>query len=269
MASDTICPDTLFRASGGDPMKVHFVGCSNANPNPGFGQAGLLIETHGRLYLFDCGDGVPTKLWLEPGLDWSGFTAVFVTHLHADHVGGLLVLMQLLHQRAKSHPEWPIGRAGVLEIYLPDPLLADLFEELVELTHPVCFAWAFKPYAGEGVIYRDDRLTVESRPSAHGAAAHAFRITAEDRRIVYSGDLAAPAEIADLCDRADLVVMEGAHFPLEDIPPALAGRGIQSVALNHLADDRIADPDGSLAAVADLAAETDLFLARDGMVVAL
>ena len=247
-------------------MKVHFLGCSNANPNPGFGQAGVLVETAGRSYLLDCGDAVPTKLWLDPRIDWGAFTAVFITHLHADHLGGILSFLLLLHQRAKHHPEWSLGREGVLETYLPDGTVADLFTELVQLTHRPCFEWAFVPYRGKGVFYDDGRLRVESHPSAHGASAHAFRLTCEGRRVVYSGDLAAPAEIAEFCDDADLVIIEGAHFPLEDIPPALAGRRIRSVALIHLSDARIADLEDSLAALAPLADECELFVARDGMV---
>jgi ribonuclease BN (tRNA processing enzyme) len=59
-------------------------------PLPVAGRAGtstaLVID--GRVFVVDCGRGAPSA-FVEAGLDFSCLEAVFLTHLHADHVGDL------------------------------------------------------------------------------------------------------------------------------------------------------------------------------------
>lgn len=246
-------------------MRIHFIGCSNANPNPGFGQAGVLLESAGRYYLFDCGDAVPTKMWLDPELDWSRFAAVFFSHLHPDHLGGVFSFLLLVNQRAKNHPEWRLGADGRFPLYVPDARAAELADELSRLMHPSRFNPVFLPYQGPGAVYDGDDLSVEAYPTAHSRGSHALRICGEGKQIVYSGDIRRPDELSAFSAQADAVIVEGAHFDLKALAPALSGRGIRNVFVTHLLDARIANREQTLKDLAPLAAETNLCLARDGM----
>jgi ribonuclease BN (tRNA processing enzyme) len=61
-----------------------------AAPFPVPGRAGIssALVVDGRVFVVDCGRGSPTA-FADAGLDFARLEAVFVTHLHADHVGDL------------------------------------------------------------------------------------------------------------------------------------------------------------------------------------
>lgn len=59
-------------------------------PLPVAGRAGICsaVVVDGRVFLVDCGRGAPSG-YVDAGLDFRALEAIFVTHLHADHVGDL------------------------------------------------------------------------------------------------------------------------------------------------------------------------------------
>ncbi len=61
-----------------------------AAPLPVAGRAGIssALVVGGRVFVIDCGRGSPTG-FANAGLDFARLEAVFLTHLHADHIGDL------------------------------------------------------------------------------------------------------------------------------------------------------------------------------------
>jgi ribonuclease BN (tRNA processing enzyme) len=61
-----------------------------AAPFPVPGRAGIssALVVDGRVFVVDCGRGSPTG-FADAGLDFARLEAVFLTHLHADHIGDL------------------------------------------------------------------------------------------------------------------------------------------------------------------------------------
>jgi ribonuclease BN (tRNA processing enzyme) len=59
-------------------------------PLPVAGRAGIstALVVDGRIFVIDCGRGAPSA-FAEAGLDFSSLEAVFLSHLHADHIGDL------------------------------------------------------------------------------------------------------------------------------------------------------------------------------------
>jgi ribonuclease BN (tRNA processing enzyme) len=59
-------------------------------PMPVAGRLGIssALVVDGRVFVIDCGRGSPTA-FVQAGLDFTRLEAVFITHLHADHVGDL------------------------------------------------------------------------------------------------------------------------------------------------------------------------------------
>ncbi|MGO9784472.1 MAG: MBL fold metallo-hydrolase [Streptosporangiaceae bacterium] len=59
-------------------------------PNPVAGRGGIssALSAGGRVFVIDCGRGSPSA-FVAAGLDFTRLEAVFLTHLHADHVGDL------------------------------------------------------------------------------------------------------------------------------------------------------------------------------------
>ena len=59
-------------------------------PLPVAGRGGIssALIVGERVFVVDCGRGAPSA-FADAGLDFSGLEAVFLTHLHADHIGDL------------------------------------------------------------------------------------------------------------------------------------------------------------------------------------
>jgi ribonuclease BN (tRNA processing enzyme) len=70
-------------------IKITFAGCGSFFAGPDMYQSNIVIEApSGKRLLFDCGTHAQFSLG-ELGLSFKDFDAVWVSHLHADHHGGL------------------------------------------------------------------------------------------------------------------------------------------------------------------------------------
>ncbi len=68
-------------------MKIIPLGCGSAFTMKDF-QTNLLIEHNGKRLLIDAGTDIRFSL-KEQGLSYKDIDAVYITHLHADHIGGI------------------------------------------------------------------------------------------------------------------------------------------------------------------------------------
>ena len=250
-------------------MNIKFLGASNSNPNPGMGQSGILLEFDGANYLFDCGDGIPTKIWLDKTVVMNDINAIFISHFDADHVGGIFPMIHLMHQRIKRSKENQPGRNGILEIFIPGEEAKRNFDEMASLfrlsEEYLAYKKAFVPFFGEQDIYEDSNIKVSSFPTFHKQEGHGFVITAGEKKIIFSGDASSPEVMSAYVDNADIVITEGAHFPIEKIPPAFTGKNIKTVIITHLNDDKIKNNLAVIEILKPLSGECNILFARDGM----
>ncbi len=91
-------------------------------PLPVAGRAGICsaLVVDGRVFVIDCGRGAPSG-FAEAGLDFSRLEAVFLTHLHADHVGDLPGLL-LYGWGARVRDGWPLAPVRVYGPSRPETL---------------------------------------------------------------------------------------------------------------------------------------------------
>lgn len=69
-------------------MKLTFVGCGSAFSKQNYQTNALLEFDNGQKMLIDCGTTAAFGL-RELGIDYTQIDAIYISHLHADHVGGL------------------------------------------------------------------------------------------------------------------------------------------------------------------------------------
>lgn len=231
---------------------ITFLGTGPGTVTPGRGQSSLLLQSGEADVLLDAGEPCAKGL-LDLGFDPAVLAAVLITHGHADHVGGLPLLLQSIASRQGARS---------LRLGLPGHLVAPVegwlratFLAVDELGFPLTiFPWQ----AGVAVQIKDvtvvPRLTTHlARRAEAGVESFLFDITIGGKRIVYSGDLGAPSDLRSVLDApADLLICELAHFSIGDLVAILKPARIGALCLTHLSDE-----------AAGRRAEIDLYCARE------
>ncbi len=188
-------------------------------PNPQRFQASSLLRYGGEAILVDAGDGAADQL-ARAGVAIGDLNAVFISHLHFDHTGGLFGLLSLRYQAGYSTPLTLYGPPGLKETV--DHLLAAIGPgtqavatmraqgfggpgaglKVVELASGTkTVVQSVTVGAVENSHY--DTLPTEGRP-----LSLAYRFEAPGRAILFTGDTGPSAAVADLCKGSDLLVSE-------------------------------------------------------------
>ncbi len=179
------------------------------------------IVVNGVAYLVDFGPGVVRRASaMSPryGGSIDALTArnirhAFLTHLHSDHTSGLPDLI---------FTPWTLDRDQPLELYGPegttemaDQILEAYREDIryrvygLEPTNNQ--GWRVNAHTiDEGVVFKDENVTVEAFKVVHGNWPNAFgyRFTTPDRVIVVSGDATLDANIEKYSKDVDILVHE-------------------------------------------------------------
>jgi ribonuclease Z len=124
----------------------------------------------GEVWLFDCGEGTQHQL-LRSDLNISQITRVFITHMHGDHVLGLMGLLATCGMTA---------HARGISIYGPRPIA----EYVREVSRRTQFQtnYPLEVHTVEpGKIFEDDEYTVECAPLKHRLPAFGYRVEEKDR----------------------------------------------------------------------------------------
>jgi ribonuclease BN (tRNA processing enzyme) len=220
---------------------VTFLGTGPGTVVAGRFQSSILLEIGGKRILLDAGEPCSTQL-LDLGFQLPDLDAIWITHAHADHIGGLPLLIQASWLRDRSQP-LPLGvpqhLAGPLRAWLDTIFLSS------DVTHyPLeIFSWQ----SGQALVM--DTVEVRPWPTTHLAGfrkptgndrveSFLFAIRAADTRIVYSGDLGAPSDLDKvLKEPIQLLICELSHFTPEELILALRGAHIGTLCLTHVATE--------------------------------
>ena len=99
-------------------FSVCFLGTGSGKSTVDRGNSATVLRVDGNLYLFDAGEGVQMQ-FTKSSLRFSDIKAIFVTHMHADHIFGLPGLLLTLQDTARASGR---RKRQVLKIYGPEGL---------------------------------------------------------------------------------------------------------------------------------------------------
>ena len=155
-----------------EKLEVIFLGTGGGAPTSKRYLPSVALRLGGRWILLDTGEGTQIRL-RESGLGWGGLQAIFISHLHGDHILGL---PGLLMSFGMAHIETPLA------IYGPPGLEAFLAATLrtchVQLPFPLSVHAL--PTNG-GVILRTPTFVVDCFPLQHRIPCWGFAFREPER----------------------------------------------------------------------------------------
>ena len=233
-------------------MKIHILGsCSGTEPAPGRHQTAWILETQGRLYQFDAGENCAWTAH-NMGLDLLALRVLCISHPHFDHVGGIPHLFWTRQKIRRYYKRTAI--ADPLPVLTPDPEQLDRLTRVLSDLRPDNVNLFAAQKVADGEIFSDGAIRIEARHNRHLGIpedgdwrSFSYRITAEGKCIVTSGDIKEVAELDDwLKEGCDLLLMEsGHHRPWEAAAHIrkTAGNNVRRLVFFHHGRDYLDRPE--------------------------
>lgn len=200
-------------------MKVTILGSGAALPDPDRCHSSILVTLdNGQHYLLDCGHGA-TRQMVRANVNPADVKRVLLTHLHHDHTCELPFFVISSWMLNTVGPPLIVGPAGTAR------LVGHLFEGgafdvdyRARVHYPArkANAEAMRPtvreYLTEGVIHEDEHVRISAIEVDHIepeiARCYGFRLEAEGKIFVYSGDTRPCPSLPRLVLDADLLIHE-------------------------------------------------------------
>lgn len=160
-----------------DQVRIVFLGTSAGMPSRSRNVASVAVVMDGHVLLFDCGEGTQQQLMRAEQVRSGGIEAIFITHLHGDHLFGLPGLLSSLGLGGRRDPLTVYGPRGLAAYLKSIPYFGMAYElTVIEIE------------AGE--VRRGDGYRVHAAPVVHHAPCFAYRVDEDERPGKFDADKA-------------------------------------------------------------------------------
>jgi ribonuclease Z len=226
------------------------LGTAGAIPTRERHLSAVAVERKGRVLLLDCGEGTQYRL-LHANLNRARIDAVFITHLHGDHLYGVPGLAGTVGMLQRSEPMTVVGPVGIARFLSAAAGVSDqeipYGLDVVELD--------VEAIGDEGeVVYETDERIVTARPLDHRIPAVGYRLAEKPRRGRFDPDAARALGVTDPRDFGTL--HEGEPVTTDDgtvvRPEQVVGPERPGVVLSYCTDTRPCDGSRKLSEGVDL-----------------
>ncbi len=203
-----------------------------------------LVRAGGKQFLVDCGSGVTQRL-VEAGTKGAAIDALFLTHLHTDH---LVDFYQLVVS------SWHQGREGAQRVFGPPGTKAfvegtmalwasERAQRIAHEKRPSLAAFQIDvTEIGPGTVWDEGGVRVAAVAVAHQPVRHAFGFVFESggRKIAFSGDTAYCPALIEAAKGADALVHECfLHAEMPVVPGVRSAETVAAVASYHTPSDQV------------------------------
>ncbi|MCW6036507.1 ribonuclease Z [Spirulina subsalsa FACHB-351] len=153
-------------------VEITFLGTSSGVPtrSRNVSSIALRLPQRAEVWLFDCGEGTQHQ-FLRSDLKTSQIRRIFITHMHGDHIYGLMGLIASIGLAGTGH---------TLDIYGP-PALADYIKTSARCSQLDIARRVNIHRVQAGLVYEDAEFTVTAQKLEHRVTAHGYRVTEKDK----------------------------------------------------------------------------------------
>lgn len=224
----------IFSPSVAQDIEVTLLGTGHPEPSLDRFGAATLVKAGDNLILVDAGRGVLQRLY-QLNVPYDEIDAIFLTHLHSDHVVGLpdLWLTGWLMSR-RDRPLQIFGPAGTKNLIenLREAFSFDIDIRISDDNSPVAGSILQVTEIEDGYVYDNDSIRVAAFDVDHRPVSPAlgYRVEYGERKVIISGDTRYSANLIENAMDVDLLIHEVAgasEVALTTIP------GIQRAFAHH------------------------------------
>lgn len=205
-------------------MKLTILGSGTSVPHPQRSSAGFWLETENGSLLLDCSASAVHRMAQE-NLDWANLDAIWISHFHLDHIGGLPSFLfgtkYAPETQNRIKPLQIFGAKGLRSLLekfdaandynlLEQPFLLEIIE--------------VEPLEKFAILNGAEAVAMNTPHTPESLAIH---IENGDKTIVYSADTGFTKTLGAFARNVDLLVLECSFFknkPVEthlDLPDAM------------------------------------------------
>ena len=190
-------------------MQLVVLGSGTSVFHPRRAAAGFWLQTDAGSILLDCGADAPHRMAQE-NVDWMNLDAIWISHLHLDHCGGLAPFLfgikwaQGIEKRSK--PLKIVGCVGIRALLqaIDETHNYKLFEQPFDVE--IQELEGTDEPRGFQLLHR---LQTETLSTPHRLESLAIRLTdATSATLVYTSDTGYSQRLADFAHAADLLILE-------------------------------------------------------------
>ena len=140
-------------------------------PLPGRFLTSSLVRREGELFLFDVGEGTQVSLKML-NLKWKKIDAIFISHMHADHVTGLPGILMLSSQVDRDEPLYIYGPEKLKDYVDQNRKILDMYINYEIVVIPV----------EKGVVMQRPEFSVHAFPLHHTKPCFAYSLIENKRK---------------------------------------------------------------------------------------
>jgi len=221
--------------------RITILGSSSGKPSPSRFCSSIFFQTEKLNFLLDCGEGTSFSL-LRNKIDPELIDSIFISHSHSDHLAGLFLLIQMMHN---------LIRRNLLNVYLPEETFSGVRSFL-----DTCYLFPDKlsmelklHHIKPNFIFEDNGIVIKAFPNRHLVVnqnwieelkvpnqmqSFCFTLSISGKKIVYSGDIESSDDLIDIIEDADLLITECFHPKLEKLIHFILEKKVKSTVFTHI-----------------------------------